>query len=106
MVDIKITYPGIYFNGFPVILDKYMTENVWEFPYDKYIEYGNEDLWWAIPWGFGKFVEKPKSEIMKVGNQLVMHPEMWDKLKTEIDRRNEPISKMMVPEPYSPLLTW
>lgn len=106
MVDIKMTYLGLYFNGFPVSLDSLMTESVWEFPYDKYIEYGNEDLWWAIPWGFGKFVEKPKAEIIRIGDHLVMHPEIWKKLKTELDRRNESISKAMFPKPFSPLLTW
>jgi len=58
----------------------YVPKERWEFPYDRYIEYGPEDLWWAVKYGFGKYV--PLYYI--VGNEILMHPDVLEILKKEV----------------------
>ena len=42
-------------NGLQVVTSEHMTDGLkWEFPYDRFVEYGKEDEWWAIKIGFGK----------------------------------------------------
>lgn len=44
--------------GVKLILDDNLPKP-WQFPYDKFIQYGPEDEWWARKWGFGKEVDGP-----------------------------------------------
>ncbi len=69
--------------GIPITLSEYLTETVWEFPEDKYVEYGPEDLWWAIPNKFGRWVTRPIGPF-QVGNRFVIHPQMWEQLKVRV----------------------
>lgn len=55
--------------GIPLIID----ENIpgpWEFPKDRFVEYGPEDEWWARKYGFGREL-KGKPSCYKIGNKLV-----------------------------------
>ncbi len=40
------------------LYDVKLTKKKWVFPYDKYIEYGPEDEWWARKQGFGYEAEQ------------------------------------------------
>lgn len=44
----------------------------WIFPKDKYIEYGPEDEWWAIPWGFGHWQRKPVAYQVELNGKFVI----------------------------------
>lgn len=104
MIDIKMFSPEPMFNGLRVVLDRCMESSEWEFPYDRFIEYGKEDLWWAIPQGFGRWVMKPWDKAYRVGDSIVMHPAMWDKLKTHLDKQRESYMRMTtapIPRPVS-----
>jgi len=45
-----------------VIDDNIGIHKKWVFPYDRFIEYGPEDEWWAIKDGFGHWEERRKPE--------------------------------------------
>jgi hypothetical protein len=61
-----------------------MTNRVWEFPKDRFVEYGPEDLSWAKACNYGRWVTKPMHTAYRVLDTLVMHPELWDRIKKMI----------------------
>ena len=71
--------------GIEIKTDESMTETVWEFPVDKYVEYGPEDMWWAVKCGFGRWVTRPLNSVyeMNMGFRKVFicHPAMLAKIK-------------------------
>lgn len=66
-----------------VVTDDQLTERVWEFPEDKFIEYGPEDLWWAVKYGFGRWVDKPIYKVYQIGSVLIMHPDILYQIKQD-----------------------
>lgn len=52
-----ILYDKLY--GIPIYKNDYLPRYMkrWEFPYDKYIEYGPEDEIWSRPINFGRLIE-------------------------------------------------
>ncbi len=66
-------------NGIPVTVSEFAVTKEWEFPKDRFVEYGPEDLWWAVKCGFGRWVTRPG--VMNVGGVLVVHPSIWEAVK-------------------------
>lgn len=59
--------------GIKLIVDDNIPESKkWIFPYDKYIEYGPEDEWWAIPWEFGHWKTKPVAYQIRLNGENVV----------------------------------
>lgn len=70
-------------HGLKVVTDDSMTETVWVFPQDRFVEYEPKDEWWCRKYGIGHEVTRPRAEAVQVGDTLVMHPQMWEKLKEQ-----------------------
>lgn len=60
-------------SGIKLIVDNDIPQGQkWVFPKDKYIEYGPEDEWWAIPWGFGHWQRKPVAYQVELNGEFVV----------------------------------
>lgn len=67
-------------SGIKVIVDDSVQSNKkWVFPYDKYIQYGPEDLWWAVPWGFGRWVNTPAA--YEINGMVICNKEFKEEIE-------------------------
>lgn len=63
--------------GLQVVFDETLVEPVWEFPKERFVEYGPEDECWARRIGFGREILKPSPEAHRIGRTLVIHPDTF-----------------------------
>lgn len=78
--------------GMEVIPCDWMTEQVFDYPQDPFIEYGHEDIWWLTKYEGRRWKTVPKSEAIAVDGKLMMHPAMIDKFMAAfnaVDQRRE-----------------
>lgn len=75
--------------GLEVCPNSYMTKSVPVYPKDRFVEYGPEDHWWLSAVGLLRHKTVPSTDVFRVGNKLVMHPTMVDKLKAELASRKD-----------------
>ena len=71
------------FCGLEVIVTASALSSDWIPPVDPWVEYESSDEWWGRKYGFGKVEEKPCAYEME-GKTLLVHPEIWERLKREI----------------------
>lgn len=68
-------------NGMKVVTNIDLTITKWEFPYDRFCEYDESDLWWAVKYGFGRWVQVPSRDYYIIGGHtIVMHPALFAEL--------------------------
>lgn len=80
--------------GVRVVVDADITElPVWEFPKERFVEYGPEDESWCRCFGFGKEVRKPAC--YEINGTLYVHPQIYQKFQ-----------KLPVVNPPHSLLCW
>lgn len=62
---------------------------VWEFPKDRFVEYGPEDEWWARKVGFGREVSRPGA--IRIGDTWFVHPKVFEQLRTRFTTDARPL---------------
>jgi hypothetical protein len=93
--DCKLNVGGldVPLHGIPVII----SENIetlhsckkWEFPYDRFIEYGPEDEWWARKWGFGKEVDYTKPVAYEMKGEIHCNEKFYEMIKEFAETKSE-----------------
>lgn len=71
--------------GLQIQFSKYMSDGEPQYPQDRFVEYERSDVWWLVKY-YG--MSEPKdAEIIQMGNTLVMHPKVYERMKVEISKR-------------------
>ena len=96
-IDINILAPNMAdtFNGLRVHTNVLMTESKTVYPKERFVEYGSEDDWWLSYFKQPKIIQVPSRKAFRIGDAIIMHPAVWDEMKTELRRRNENYEKLL-----------
>lgn len=86
-LDIRSLMPHDMLFGMRVHVSELCMSKRWQFPKHRFIEYEQSDEWWCRKYGFGKEVEEPGC--YQVGDDLYMHPIVWERFKQEMQLRQE-----------------
>jgi hypothetical protein len=79
--------------GLKVVLDDTMTETVWVFPQDRFVEYEPKDEWWCRRYGIGHEETRPRAEAVRVGDVLYAHPTTFERISLSIKKLNETLER-------------
>lgn len=73
-----------------VILSELMTDTVFVFPKERFVEYDESDIWWLSKYGLGYYKQVPSKKIYTIGgSDIMMHPETFNAIKAELENRDK-----------------
>ena len=66
----------------PVVVTEHAMVSRWVFPSHRFVEYVQEDEWWARKYGFGYEVFEPG--VYQIDSILYVHPKVWASLREHV----------------------